>query len=212
VLSKKDLSSIQKQLVHFDEVREEILSLSRTATRLAGSSILEIHRGDMDSASNTISKVEQTLSKIETLSNDFSEFRSSQGVVVAFQEYVEAMTLRSFAQSERIPAISELRSDNRSYVLGLLDAVGEFRRMALNSLRRGEVKKAEKLLGAMEGIYNDLQTLDHTSIIPTFRVKMDAARRIIESTRGDVVTEVRRFALEQSLDRLEKRLSAPSKN
>jgi len=212
VLSKKDLSSIQKQLVHYDEAREAVLSLSRSATRLAGSSILEIHRGDTESASNTLRKVEQTLSKIQILSNDFSEFKTSSGVVVAFQEYVEAMTLRSFAQSERIPTISELKIDNRSYVLGLLDAVGEFRRMALNCLRKGEVKKAEKLLGAMEGVYDDLQTLEHTSIIPTFRVKMDADRRIIESTRGDVVTEVRRFALEQSLDRLEKRLSSSSKN
>ena len=212
MLSKKDLSSIQKQLVHYDEAREAVLSLSRSATRLAGSSILEIHRGDMESASNTLRKVEQTLSKIQILSNDFSEFKTSSGVVVAFQEYVEAMTLRSFAQAERIPTISELKIDNRSYVLGLLDAVGEFRRMALNCLRRGEVKRAEKLLGAMEGIYDDLQILEHTSIIPTFRVKMDADRRIIESTRGDVVTEVRRFALEQSLDRLEKRLSSSSKN
>ena len=211
-MSKRDLASVQKQLVHYDEAREAVLSLSRTATRLAGSSILEIHRGDMEAASNTLRKVEQTLSKIEILANDFSEFKTSSGVVVAFQEYVEAMTLRSFAQSERIPTISELKTDNRSYVLGLLDAVGEFRRMALNCLRRGEVKKAEKLLGAMEGVYDDLQTLEHTSIIPTFRVKMDADRRIIESTRGDVVTEVRRFALEQSLDRLEKRLSSSSKN
>jgi len=212
VLSKKDLASIQKQLVHYDEAREAVLSLSRSATRLAGSSILEIHRGDMESASSTLRKVEQTLSKIQILSNDFSEFKTSSGVLVAFQEYVEAMTLRSFAQKERIPTISELKIDNRSYVLGLLDAVGEFRRMALNCLRRGEVKRAEKLLGAMEGIYDDLQILEHTSIIPTFRVKMDADRRIIESTRGDVVTEVRRFALEQSLDRLEKRLRSSSKN
>ncbi len=212
MLNKRDLTSIQKQLVHYDEAREAVLNLSRTATRLAGSSILEIHRGDMESASNTLRKVEQTLSKIEILANDFSEFKTSSGVVVAFQEYVEAMTLRSFAQSERIPTISELKTDNRSYVLGLLDAVGEFRRMALNSLRRGEVKRAEKLLETMEGIYDDLQTLEHTSIIPTFRVKMDADRRIVESTRGDVVTEVRRYALEQSLDRLEKRLSASSKN
>ena len=212
MLSKKDLASIQKQLVHYDEAREAVLSLSRSATRLAGSSILEIHRGDMESASSTLRKVEQTLSKIQILSNDFSEFKTSSGVLVAFQEYVEAMTLRSFAQKERIPTISELKIDNRSYVLGLLDAVGEFRRMALNCLRRGEVKRAEKLLGAMEGIYDDLQILEHTSIIPTFRVKMDADRRIIESTRGDVVTEVRRFALEQSLDRLEKRLRSSSKN
>src|SRR2546425_446601 len=129
MLIKRDLISIQKQLVHYDEAREAVLSLSRTATRLAGSSILEIHRGDMESASNTLRKVEQTLSKIQILSDDFSEFKSSAGVVVAFQEYVEAMTLRSFAQSERIPTISELKTDNRSYVLGLLDAVGESRRI-----------------------------------------------------------------------------------
>ncbi len=163
MLNKKDLATIQKQLTHFDEVREEVLSLSRAATRLAGSTILDIHRGDLESAANGIAKVEQTL-------------------------------------------------NHRSYVLGLLDAIGEFRRMALNRLRRGDVKKAEKLLDGMEGIYDDLQTLDHTSIVPTFRVKMDAARRIIESTRGDVVTEVRRFSLEEALNRLDKRLGSRSKN
>jgi len=212
VLSRKDLVAIQKQLTHYDEVREEVLSLSRTATRLAGATILDIHRGNLDSATSGFEKVESTLSKIGALSDDFSEFKTSQGVVVAFQEYVEAMTLRTFAQAGRIPSISELKADYRSYMLGLLDAVGEFRRMALNCLRRGDVKKAEKLLDAMEGVYDDLQTLEHTSIIPTFRVKMDAARRIIESTRGDVVTEVRRFSLEQAINKLDKQLGSPSKN
>ena len=84
--------------------------------------------------------------------------------------------------------------------------------MALNCLRKGDVAKAEKMLVGMEGIYDDLQTLEHTSIIPTFRVKMDAARRIIESTRGDVVTEVRRYSLEQALNRVEKKLGNRSKS
>ncbi len=212
MLAKKDLALIQKQLIHYDEVREQILSLSRTATRMAGASILDIHRGNLESANASISKVEETLSRIEKLSNDFSEFKTSQGVVVAYQEYVEAMTLRSINGSDKIPSLSELKADYRSYMLGLLDAIGEFRRMALNSLRRGDVKKAEKLLDVMEGVYDGLQTLEHTSIVPTFRVKMDAARRIIESTRGDVVTEVRRFSLEKAIDRLESRLSSRSKS
>ena len=205
---KKDLATIQKQLSRYDEVREQILSLSRTATRMSSSTILDIHRGELTLAASGISRVEQTLAKIVSLSELFSEFRTSQGVVVAFQEYVEASTLLSFARAQRIPTLSELKSDHRSYLLGLLDAVGEFRRMALNCLRKGDSKKAEKSLEAMEAIYDDLQTLEHTSIIPTFRVKMDAARRIIESTRGDVVTEVRRYSLEQALDRLEKRIES----
>lgn len=212
MLSKKDLAYLQKQLTHFDKVREEVLSLSRSATRFAGATILEIHRGNLDSANQGIARVEETLKKIDTVSDDFSEFKTSQGVVVAFQEYVEAMTLRTFAGSEKIPSLSELKGDYRSYMLGLLDAVGEFRRMALNSLRKGDVKRAENLLDAMEGIYDDLQTLEHTSIIPTFRVKMDAARRIIESTRGDVLTEVRRFSLERAILKLDTRLSSRSKN
>ena len=206
MLSKKDLSAIQKDLSQFDRTREKILDLSRAATRLASSSILEIHRGDLKGADSTIEKVERTLQEIEKVSEEAPDLRGSNGVLVAFQEYVEAITLRKIARDEGIVSIAESKADHRSYMLGLLDAVGEFRRMALNSLRKGDVGNAEKLLDAMEGIYDDLQTLEHTSIVPTFRVKMDAARRIIETTRGDVVTEVRRFSLEKALDRLEKKI------
>lgn len=209
---KKDLASIQKQLIKYDEAREQVLSLARTATRQAGATILDVHRGNSESVATGMSKVEETLGKIDQFSNDFTEFKNSAGVIVAFQEYVEAMTLRTFAESERIPSMSDLKSDYRSYLLGLLDAVGEFRRMALNRLRQGDVKKAERLLDAMEGVYDDLQSLEHTSIIPTFRVKMDAARRIIESTRSDVVTEVRRHSLQEAIDRLDKHLESKSKS
>jgi len=206
MLAKKDLASIQRDLSQFDQARERVLDLSRAATRMASSSILEIHRGDLKAANLTLEKTEKTLEEIEKYSADAPELRGSNGVIVAFQEYVEAITLRRIAEGKGIMTIAESKADHRSYMLGLLDAVGEFRRMALNSLRKGDVSKAERLLDAMEGVYDDLQTLEHTSIVPTFRVKMDAARRIIEATRGDVVTEVRRFSLEQALDRLGKKL------
>src|SRR5438093_10299115 len=206
MLSKKDLTSIQKDISQYDRARERILDLSRAATRMASTSILEMQRGDLKAENLTLEQAEKTLQEIEKLSADAPELRSSNGVIVAFQEYVEAITLRKVSRNEGIVSISESGADHRSYILGLLDAVGEFRRMALNSLRKGDVGKAEKLLDAMEGIYDDLQTLEHTSIVPTFRVKMDAARRIIETTRGDVVTEVRRFSLEQALDRLGKKI------
>ena len=208
LLTRKDLDFIQRNLARFDEVREEILNLSRVATRLSGSSILEIHRGDLKTASTSLQQVEKALAKIDELCRDYAELRASQGVIVAFQEFVEATTLRTYVERKKIPALKEVRSDPRSYVLGLLDVVGEFRRMTLNSLRKGQVENAEKLLELMEGIYEDLQSLEHTAIVPTFRVKMDSARRIIEATRGDVVTEVRRYSLEKALSRLENRLGS----
>ncbi len=210
MLGKKDLVFIQKGLARFDEVREEVLNLSRMATRISGSSILEIHRGDLKSASASLQNVEKTLARIDDLCKDFPELRATQGAIVAFQEFVEATALRTYLEKGIIPRLGDVRSDPRSYMLGLLDVIGEFRRMTLNSLRKGEVEKAEELLGTMEGIYEDLQGLEHTAIVPTFRVKMDSARRIIEATRGDVVTEVRRYSLEKALNRFEKRIGSRS--
>ncbi len=212
MIAKKDMELIQHDLSHYDQVREQVLNLSREAVRLSGSSILEIHRGDLKQAGSTIQKVAKALSRIEEMCNDVSELKSSQSVTLAYQEFVEAVTLQKYVETKRIPSLKDMGSDPRSYMLGLLDAVGEFRRMTLNLLRRGELEKAEGILEIMEGIYEDLQGLNHTSIVPTFRVKMDAARRIIETTRGDVVTEVRRYSLEKALDRLEKRLESRSKS
>ncbi len=210
-MGKKDIELIRNDLSRYDEVREEILNLSRESVRLSASSILEIHRGDLKQAGSTIDKVQKNLLRIDECCRNVPELRTSQSVTLAHQEFVEAATLRTYVESEKIPSLKEVGSEPRSYMLGLLDAVGEFRRMALNSLRKGEVERAEGLLDVMEGVYEDLQGLDHTSIVPTFRVKMDAARRIIEATRGDVVTEVRRYSLERSLDRLSKKIGSQSK-
>src|SRR5215469_9890878 len=97
LLSRKDLNSIQKDLSQFDRTREKILDLSRAATRMASSSILEIHRGDMKTADSILEKAEKTLQEIEKLCREGADLRDSNGVVVAFQEYVEAITLRNVA-------------------------------------------------------------------------------------------------------------------
>jgi translin len=208
LLLKRDLESIQKDLSTFDQIREQVFTISRTAVRLAGTSILEIHRGDMKTAATTIKEAWKVLEHIEEVAKTHAELLTSPSVTVAYQEFVEASSLFEFVEKGKVPSLKETGASYRSYILGLLDVIGEFRRMALNSLRKGEVATAEKLLDLMEGVYEDLQTLEHTSIIPTFRVKMDVARKIIESTRGDVVTEVRRYSLEQALDRVGKKLSS----
>jgi len=208
LISKKDLETIRGVLSRYDKTREQIFTISRETVRLAGSAILQIHRGDSKGAAATIRQAQESLGRVRRLFEDFSEFTTSPGVVVAFQEFVEASALWGFVENGKVPSLGDLGVEWRSYMLGLLDVVGEFRRMCLNALRKGDVGLAEKTLVVMEGIYEDLQSLDHTSIIPTFRVKMDAARRIIEATRGDVVTEARRLSLEQALERMGKKIDS----
>jgi translin len=83
--------------------------------------------------------------------------------------------------------------------------IGELRRRTLDLIRREKVDAAEKTLEKMEQIYSELTALDDAYIIVKgLRRKGDVARRLIEITRGDITSEVRRSALERSISKLEK--------
>jgi len=214
-ISSRDLKRIQTDLTSFDEVREKVFEASRTATRLSGWSIVQMHRNDMENAEKSLKEAKETLTRIRDLMKKRSELGHLGGVLVAYQEYVEAALLHGLLKERRVASLKEIGVESMPYILGALDLIGELRRVALNHLRRGNGNEADKTLKTMEELYENLMSLDHTAIVPTFRVKADATRRIIESTRGDVITEIRRMSLEESIRSLhndirKKGLSSPS--
>lgn len=209
MLRKADIKVIQKNLAELDAARDGVFEVSRMAIRSAGRAIVELHRGDFAKASEQIASAEAALRDLEKTVKKREELKYMGNVGAAYQEYAEAKLLYCMMKEERILSIDEVGVETESYLLGLLDFIGELRRMCLNHLRAGQVSKAECSLEAMEGIYEDLYSIDHTAIIPNFRHKMDIARKIIETTRGDVVTDVRRLSLENALRDFEKKINIP---
>jgi predicted translin family RNA/ssDNA-binding protein len=60
----------------------------------------------------------------------------------------------------------------------------------------------------MDEIYTELMAIDEAyMLVPGLRRKCDVARRIIETTRGDITQEVRRKALEDYLRSFEQQQS-----
>ncbi|MFH0847989.1 MAG: translin family protein [archaeon] len=184
-----------------------MLDRSRLLIRLSGWSIVQVHRGELKKAAATLKEAQESLGQIHLLLQRNPELGNAGNVRVAEQEYTEARCLYILVRSGKLPSIKQIQVESTSYILGLLDLIGELRRLTLNHLRRGRGIEAEKSFAIMEQMYEDLLSLDHTAIVPTFRNKADNARRIIESTRGDVVTEIRRLSLERAIKRLEKRLN-----
>jgi len=202
LLNRKDLERIQADLKNYDVTREKVFEASRSATRFSGWAIVQIHRQDMKAADETLKKAKTTLTILDKLLDSCSELGSAPNVIVAYQEYTEAKLLQGIVSNGKLLSQKQVGVEVLPYLLGILDFIGELRRMALNHLRKGEATEAEKTLALMEAVYEDLYSLDHTAIIPTFRHKMDIARKLIESTRGDVVTETRRLSLENTIKNL----------
>jgi translin len=208
MLSKSDMEKIQNELLSYDKARERLQVLTRNATRLCGWSMVQIHRGNLSQASKTLSEAKQALDEIEKLLSAHVELPQFGQVLVAFQEYAEGKLLLQMKKNGKLASLIEIGTSSTAYLLGMLDFIGEMRRMILDSLRNGRTDEAQLLLSNMEKVYEDLFSLDRTSILPNFRRKLDAARRILETTRGDVASDMRRVSLEKAVRSLERRLGS----
>jgi translin len=211
MLAKSDIQQIQAELLSYDKAREKLQTLTRNATRLCSWAIISIHRGKLAEASKTLSEAKRDLDVLQSLLTEHTELPQFGQVLVAFQEYAEAKLLLQVKKNGKIASLRDVGTSSTAYLLGMLDFIGELRRMTLDSLRHGDAEKAQTLLSTMESVYEELMGLDRTSILPNFRRKLDASRRILEATRGDVATDLRRVSLEKALRSVERKLSASRK-
>jgi translin len=202
---KTILEEIRKELMEKDKVRETAQKDMRKATRLSKQAILLIHQRKVRDAKKLLGKAGEIISKLNESSAVYPDIIYSGLFNAALQEYSEASILLRLIEEQRFVTPKEINVPSVDYVLGLADVVGEFRRLALDALREGDLKKGEACLQTMDEIYTELMAMDEAyMLVPGLRRKCDVNRRIIEATRGDITQEVRRSSLEQSLRRLEK--------
>ncbi|MBN1784412.1 MAG: hypothetical protein JW815_01570 [Candidatus Bathyarchaeota archaeon] len=205
-MSLKDiLEQIQEELGAREEIREEIHRSMRKATRLSKQAIQVTHQERFDDAEAMLEEAKQLFIILHDKAKDYPYLLYSGSVGAAFEEHAEAQILLTLIQEGRFVNPKEIKVPFTPYVLALGDVIGELRRRALDLIRKGNLDAAEKTLERMEQIYSELTALDDAYVIVKgLRRKGDVARRLIEITRGDITSEVRRSALERSISKLEK--------
>jgi len=201
---KTVLKEVKHELAKKDKVREGAQESMRKATSLSKQAILLIHQKRFEEAKTLVENAKVVIARLQDLSREYPEIVYSGMFSAALQEYSEANIFQKLVEESRFASPKEISVPAVDYVLGLADVVGEYRRLALDALREGDVKKGEKCLETMDAIYVELMAMDETyMLVPGLRRKCDVARRIIETTRGDITQEVRRKSLEDHLRRFE---------
>jgi translin len=202
---KSILKEVKKELTQKDKVRENAQQNMRKATSLSKQAILLMHQKKHEEARKLIDKAQEIISKLQSLAKEYPEVIYSGMFSAALQEYSEANILLELIQESRFVTPDEVHVPAVDYVLGLADVIGEYRRLALDALREGDAEKGEQCLKIMDEIYIELMAMDEAyMLVPGLRRKCDIARRIIETTRGDVTQEARRKSLENYLKRFER--------
>lgn len=201
---KTIIKGIRKELKEKETVRDKAQEDMRKATSLSKLAILLIHQRKHSEAKALLEKATAIIRRLNDVSAKYPKIIYSGLFASALQEYSEANIFSKLVEESRFITPDEIDVPSVDYVLGLADVVGEYRRFALDALRREDVEKGEESLQIMEEIYIELMAMDEVfMLVHGLRRKCDIARKIIETTRGDITQEMRRSSLEKRLREFE---------
>jgi translin len=197
------LEAINKDLKDVQERREKLIKGTRDTVMLSSKSIVAMHHGQLGEA-------RQNMEQAKTMLVEFRKYAGAdltKYVAVAEQELVEAYALLAVMEGKSLPSMEELQVSGPSYLTGLLDCVGEIKRLVYDRMRSGNEMDAEKLFAVMEEVYGAVYPFAvYDNIVAGLRKKLDVARMLIEDIRAVVTEEKRRRAMAEAMSGLEKRL------
>ncbi len=201
------LSEIKYELTKKEKVAEEAHEAMRKITSQSKQAILLSHQKRLDEAEKHLEKARELIHQVRKLAEEYPAILYWGMFSASLQEHSEACIFIKLIEEGRFATPAEVDVPPVDYVLGLADVVGEYRRLSLDALREGDVVKGEKCLKTMDEIYVELEAMDEAyMLVPGLRRKNDVARKIIESTRGDITQEISRKSLENHLRLLEQSL------
>ena len=200
---QSSLDEINIDLKDVEERREKLIKGTRDVISICSKSIIAMHHDQME-------KAEANMQQAKIMLDEFRQYSKTdlyKYVSVAEQEIVEAYGLKSVIQNSAIPSMRDLNVSGPSYITGLLDCIGEIKRMVYDRMRTGRGEDAAKLFSLMQDIYSSIYPFavyDH--LVSGMRRKLDVAKMLIEDVRAIVTEEARRDKLIRAIDSLERKL------
>ena len=202
---ESNLNNLSITFDKLNDIREQSLAISREIVRECSKSIRNIHRNDVSSAKEHMESAQNKIEKLKNICSDISEISYAGYVLDAEREFVEAVLFYNFDVNGYIEPYKKFNVHPSSYIQGIGDTIGEWRRKALDHLRNLDIKKAETYLEIMEegmGILNELDYPD--ALTGGLRRYADNARSIIERTRSDITNAFINEALRKDLSNINK--------
>lgn len=169
------------------EAREVGLAKTRLLIQTSARCIRHIHRHQFEEAERLLEEAKGIAKVAQEAMKPFPQIYHAGYLHDSEKEMVEAAAVLAIVRQVPYPTADELGVGIMSYLNGMGEAASECRRFALDEMRKGRLQEAERILGQMEEIYDDLITFDYSdSMTGGLRRTCDVLRPVIERTRSDL--------------------------
>ena len=181
------VASIRPEMDAMHQTRERALSMTRLLIQTCSKCIRHVHRHQFEEAARLLDEAKSISQRARADLAAHPALFYAGYLQDAEKEMVEAAAVLAMVHGEPYPSPEELGVGMVSYLNGMGEAASEARRYGLDEMRKGRIGEAERLLGQMETIYDDLITFDYPdSLTGGLRRTCDALRAVIERTRSDI--------------------------
>ena len=207
--------AIRQELEQRNSARDQAIALSRQLIRHCSESIRALHRRKWDSAESKLEIVNACAIELKAVVADYPGLYHTGYTQDALKEAAEAHITHAVIRGRALPSFDELGIEGATYLKGLGEAATELRRFILDIMRRedGHSAEAERLLLAMDEIYDQLVTFDFPDALTHgLRRQTDIVRGVLERTRGDLTQSLRQQKLQDALQRLESDLAVDAED
>ncbi len=193
-------SRIRVSFTAKNAARDKALERSRTLIRFCANSIRAAHRDEREEARSLLAQAKQIVDAIRADLVQYPDLYHTGYTQDALKEFAEASIVLALIADEPLPEPEALGVEYAAYLNGLGEAGTEMRRRCLDIIRHDHSAEAERLLDAMDDIYNLLVTIDYPDAITGgLRRTTDVVRSVVERTRGDLTTSLRQQRLQDAL-------------
>jgi translin len=209
--TSSNLSTISEQIraafIAKTAARDAAVTISRELIRYCSMAIRASHRDEWAEAERLVGEAERVARELTAQVQPYPELYFTGYTQDAMKELAEAKITLAIAQGQPFPAPDAIHVEYAAYLNGLAEAAGELRRRALDKIRSGHSQESERLLEAMDDIYDVLVTMDFPDAVTGgLRRNTDMVRGVLERTRGDITVSYREAELKNAMETLSAQL------
>ena len=201
---QESLGTINEELKRIEERREKLLKGTRDIVSLCSKSIVDMHYGKKKEAEQKLTDANAMLVEFRSYATgDLQKYLS-----VPEQEFVEASILMSIIENSEFPGLPDLKVSGPAYIMGLLDCIGEIKRMVYDRVRAASSEDAHDLFNFMQQLYGLVYPFAiYDNLVGGLKRKLDVAKMLIEDVRVLLTEESRRENMIRAIERLEEQIS-----
>jgi translin len=172
---------ISTSLDEEEENRERTYSLSRDLIRTCRRFISDVHNGEKVLEADLIDESMELIDLYQDPRCQRFKFIDD-----SLTELSEAIIFLRMINDEELPTPHEINVNERSYLLGACDAIGEMRRVVLNHLLKEELNDAMRIFDRMADVSHLVQGLSYPSGMIPLKKKQDVVRALMDRTAGEI--------------------------